>query len=46
MDFESLWIYWLGPLVGALIAVGFAAVVHRDQQGSAKSVEAASGENG
>jgi aquaporin Z len=45
-ELSSLWIYWLGPLIGALIAVAFAAVVHREQPGDGKSVEAASGENG
>ena len=45
-ELESLWIYWIGPLVGALLAVAFAAIVHENQPGTDKSVEAASGENG
>src|SRR5690349_1665834 len=30
-ELSSLWIYWLGPLIGALIAVAFARVVHSER---------------
>jgi len=45
-DLGSLWIYWLGPLIGALIAVAFATVVHGEPPAEGKAVEAASGESG
>ena len=45
-DFGSLWIYWLGPLIGALIAVAFAAVVHAERHDEEKAVEAAAGKRG
>src|SRR6476646_7960788 len=42
-DFNSLWIYWLGPLIGALIAVAFASVVHSERHDEGKALEAATG---
>ncbi|HEY7024629.1 MAG TPA: aquaporin [Candidatus Limnocylindrales bacterium] len=45
-DLSSLWIYWLGPLVGALIAVAFGAVVHSERHDEEKAIEAAAGKRG
>jgi aquaporin Z len=45
-DLSSLWIYWVGPLVGALLAVAFAAIAHAEQHDQGKAVEAASGKRG
>ena len=45
-DLGFLWIYWVGPLIGGLIAVAFNTVVHREQPGTGKSVDAASGDHG
>lgn len=45
-ELANLWIYWLGPLIGAVIAVAFAAVVHRGEREDGKSVDSASGESG
>jgi aquaporin Z len=45
-DLGSLWIYWLGPLTGALIAVAFASFVHSERHDEDKAVEAASGKRG
>jgi len=45
-DFGSLWIYWVGPLIGALIAVAFASVVHAERHDEGQAVEAAAGKRG
>ena len=46
MDFGSLWIYWVGPIVGALLAVAFASFVHGERHDVDKAVEAAAGKRG
>lgn len=45
-QFGSLWIYWLGPLIGALVAVAFDAVVHAERHDEDKAIEAARGKRG
>lgn len=45
-DLSSLWIYWLGPMVGALIAVAFATFIHSERHDEGKAVEAAAGKRG
>ncbi len=45
-DFGSLWIYWLGPLIGSLLAVVFAEFVHAQRHDEGKAVEAATGKRG
>jgi aquaporin Z len=45
-DISSLWIYWLGPMIGALIAVAFMAVAHAERHHEGKAVEAAAGKRG
>jgi aquaporin Z len=45
-DFGSLWIYWLGPLIGAGIAVAFMGFVHRERHHVHKAEEAAQGKRG
>ena len=39
----DLWIYWLGPMLGALLAVGFTAAVHGETPRDHEQVEAAVG---
>jgi len=46
LDFGSLWIYWVGPVVGALFAVGFMDLVHAQQHDKGKANEAARGKRG
>ena len=45
-DFGSLWIYWLGPLIGAVLAVVFNDFVHARRHDVGKAVEAATGKRG
>lgn len=45
-DLGSLWIYWVGPLIGALLAVAFDAVVHSERHDVDKALEAAEGKRG
>jgi aquaporin Z len=44
--YGSLWIYWIGPLIGAVIAVGFMSFVHAEKHDRDKAVEAAAGKRG
>jgi len=46
LDFSSLWIYWIGPIVGALVAVAFMSFVHAEQHDKLKADEAAVGKRG
>jgi len=46
LDFASLWIYWIGPILGALIAVLFMDFVHRERHHLHKAEEAARGKRG
>ena len=46
MDFGSLWIYWVGPLIGAMIAVAFMTFVHGQKHDEDKAQEAARGKRG
>jgi aquaporin Z len=45
-DLGSVWVYWIGPLIGSLLAVAFTAVVHAEKHDEGKAVEAASGKRG
>ena len=45
-DLSSLWIYWLGPLIGSLLAVTFADFVHSQRHNEKKAFEAATGKRG
>jgi aquaporin Z len=46
LDFGSLWIYWVGPVVGALIAVVFMRFVHSERHDELQADEAARGRRG
>jgi len=45
-EFGNLWIYWLGPLIGASLAVGFMSFVHSRKHDEDKAHEAARGKRG
>jgi aquaporin Z len=45
-DVGSLWIYWVGPLVGAVLAVVVARLLHGPERGDEQAVEAATGGEG
>jgi aquaporin Z len=45
-DFGSLWIYWLGPFIGSLLAVVFNDFVHARRHDVDKAQEAATGKRG
>jgi glycerol uptake facilitator-like aquaporin len=42
-DLGDLWIYWVGPLVGAVVAVVLARLLHGPAPTDEKAVEAATG---
>jgi len=46
LDFGSLWIYWVGPIVGSLLAVAFMDFVHGERHDLDKAEEAARGRRG
>ena len=46
LDLGSLWIYLVGPIVGAFLAVGFMDFVHGERHDLDKALEAARGRRG
>jgi len=46
LDFGSLWIYWVGPIVGSLLAAAFMDFVHSERHDQEMAEQAARGKRG